>query len=263
MSENIKIGVFDSGIGGMSVLKELIKYNKGDFVYIGDNKNAPYGNKTNSELKERIEYLLTFLKDKEVHYYINACNSLSTLDIENILNKLNIDKNKYLDMVSSVNNNILDVCDKGKNILIYATKATIDSKVYQERLHINYNISTLASINLAFAIENRDRELIDNEIELLIESIIENQVDYLLLACTHYPLIIENIKIALEKNNILDIEIIDPAQFIALDFRNKISDSCKNNNIQIFMTKDVVNMDVLDQILINNKYKLEVVNIVL
>ena len=259
MRKNIKIGILDSGIGGMSVLDKLLSQETGDIIYIGDNINAPYGNKSKAELLIYIERLLIFLLSKDVDIFINACNSLSTINIQNILQKLNINNSKYMDMANSIENNISNFCIKNKKIMIYGTKATIESGVYQEILSKDYNISTLHSIYLALAIENKDTILINKEIAILIESIIENKPDYLLLACTHYPLVIDNILIAIRENNISNIEIIDPADFITLDLQNKMNDIYKNNkdkNIEIFMTKEIDNKDVLNKVLNNVECKL-------
>ena len=229
-NNDYKIGIFDSGIGGLTILNQLKDFNKGRIIYLGDNINAPFGNKDKKELLEIIYKIIKRLKEEKVDIYINACNSLSTLEINNILEDLSIEKNNYFDMVSAINKNIEKILNKKETILIFGTIATINSGAYQKILNDRYNVQTISSQYLAKAIEEGDDSRIKEEINILSNTLTKNKINNLLLACTHYPLIIDEMKKDFENKNI-KINIIDPSIFIKMEVENIFI----NNNNSLFV----------------------------
>ena len=229
-NNDYKIGIFDSGIGGLTILNQLKDFNKGRIIYLGDNINAPFGNKDKKELLDIIYKIIKRLKEEKVDIYINACNSLSTLEINNILEDLSIEKNNYFDMVSAINKNIEKILNKKETILIFGTIATINSGAYQKILNDRYNVQTISSQYLAKAIEEGDDSRIKEEINILSNTLTKNKINNLLLACTHYPLIIDEMKKDFENKNI-KINIIDPSIFIKMEVENIFI----NNNNSLFV----------------------------
>lgn len=224
-----KIGVFDSGIGGFTVLKELKNVIDAEYVYIGDTARAPYGNKNREELLRCTEDLLTFLKKKEVSLFVSACNSLSTLDVEPILEKLSIEKTHYFDM-TMFGEMAASRLDKKANLLIYATRATVESGVYQN-VFKDVVSHVLISSHLAQAIEEGHEIEIDEEIDILLDYVLEHGITHIFLGCTHYPLVEEYID-----KRFLDtgVTFINPAKYVGELFElNKNSDQ----KVTIFLTK--------------------------
>lgn len=224
------IGVFDSGLGGLSVLKELVKSHPSEYIYIGDSLRAPYGNKSKEELLSHTKELINFLLEKGCDIFVSACNSLSSLDTDNLLTELNIKKENYIDMVSATRKNVEKDFDEKSKVLIYATVATIRSGSYQDVFKM-YNTETLASQNLASAIEKGDQIIIDEEIDLLIDKVISNNISHLFLGCTHYPLIEDYLE---KRLNGLSIKIINPAKYVASELSSFKSGK---NNLEIYTTK--------------------------
>lgn len=225
-----RIGVFDSGLGGLTVLKQLSTSHKADYIYVGDSLRAPYGNKSKEELLSHTKELINFLKNKGCNIFVSACNSLSSLDTDKILTELEIKKENYIDMVSATRKNVDRGLKQNSKILIYATVATINSGSYQEVFKM-YDTETLTSQNLAYAIEVNNFLMIEKEADLLVEKIKENNINVLFLGCTHYPLIEEYLE---KRLNGLTVKIINPAKYVVDEIPNIGSDK---NNIEIYTTK--------------------------
>jgi len=227
---SLSIGVFDSGVGGLTVLKELVISHPSKYIYIGDSLRAPYGNKSKEELLSHTKELINFLKEKGCDIFISACNSLSSLDTDNLLKELEIEKENYIDMVSATRKNVEKDLEEKSKVLIYATVATIGSGSYQDVFKI-YDTETLASQNLAFGIETSDEIVIDEEVDLLVDVVIENNITHLFLGCTHYPLIEDYLEKRLKG---LSIKIINPAKYVT---KNLPFNNLNKNNIEIYTTK--------------------------
>ncbi len=186
---SIKVGVFDSGVGGLTVLKELAHVMPAEYFYIGDTLRTPYGNKSKEGLVEYTRELLLFLQKKNVDIFISACNSLSTLDVVPLLDELGIKKEQYFDMTMFAEV-VATTLKSDTNLLVYATEATIRSGVYQN-VFKNFSPEILASANLARAIEEKHDIEIDDEIDLLVDYVLLHKITHVFLGCTHYPLIQE------------------------------------------------------------------------
>ena len=205
------IGVFDSGVGGLTVLKELVSSKPASYIYIGDSLRAPYGNKSKEELLSLTKDLIEFLKSKGCDFFINACNSLSSLDTDALLKELSITKENYVDMISATRKGAIKDLDKDSKILIYATVATISSGAYQE-VFKNFKATTLASKNLAYAIETDNQIEIDEEVDVLVDEIVKGKITHLFLGCTHFPLVKEYLEKRLQ--GVL-VKIINPAVYVS------------------------------------------------
>jgi glutamate racemase len=120
------LGIFDSGVGGFSVLKEVRKITDADILYFGDCKNAPYGNRTKEEIVSCIKAVLLRLKDEGVTYFVSACNSMSVNTTDALLLEVGINRKQYLDMIDAVS---LIPFTSNDLVLIVGTQATIQSVV--------------------------------------------------------------------------------------------------------------------------------------
>ncbi len=226
---SIRIGVFDSGVGGLTVLKEVVKVIPSEYVYIGDTLRAPYGNKSKEELLVYTKELLVFLQTKNVDIFISACNSLSTLDIMPILDELGIKKEQYFDMTMFAEGASSSISPDSP-LLIYATEATIRSGIYQELFSL-FSPQVLASTNLARAIEDKHDIEIDEEVDVLVDYVLENNIKQVFLGCTHYPLIEDY----LEKRFLgSGVTFINPAAYI-----KKVLSEVKDGELKVslFFTK--------------------------
>lgn len=223
----MKIGVFDSGIGGLTVLKKLIdKYPNNEYVYFGDTKNIPYGNKTVDELKLLASNTIDFLICHNVELIIIACGTVSSNISEYLKQKYNI---KIIDIISPtigyINNS-----DYNK-ICVLATEATINSKVFSNKL--NKKVIEIACSNFVPLIESNRLNELSNSFNIYLNSITD--VDLIVLGCTHYPIIKDRLSSYFNNN----IPLLDMADLI-IDIPNN-----GKSRVDLYFSK-------LDNNIINN-----------
>ena len=177
----MRIGIIDSGIGGLTVLKSLIKnYPNHEYIYFGDTLHIPYGEKNIDELKYYTGKIFKFLENKKVELIIIACGTLSS-NIEYL--KCNI---PLIDIISPLKEKL----DNYNSIGIMATPLSIKTNAFQK--YIKCKLNLVSCPLLVPLIENRDYQNIDKVIKEYVDKI--KGSDAILLGCTHYPLIIDYIK---------------------------------------------------------------------
>lgn len=189
----MRVGLFDSGIGGINVLNELVKkYPNNHYIYFGDTKNLPYGNKSVLELMNLSSRIIEFLINKKVDIIIIACGTVSS--------------NCYLKLKESYNIPIFDIVSPTINYLknsnynnigVIGTNKTIESNVF---MIPNKNVLMKSTPSLVPMIENN---LYKDNLE--IRDILDDfkNIECLVLGCTHYPLLKNEI------SKYLDIPLID------------------------------------------------------
>lgn len=241
----MKIGVFDSGVGGLTVLSHLLPL-PAQYIYIGDNKNAPYGNRSSHEIISLTSRLTSFLKDKNVSLYVSACNSISSQDTRELLHRQCIDLNQYIDMVSATRAHLNTVKYFASKVLIWATKATIETGVYQDifsEKKIKY--IPLVSEHLAEAIEKGDIDSTKKEIEICVTNIKRYGITHVFFGCTHFPHVKGLLNDALKSKGIIGIEYIDPALFVRDEVVHRIKNTREviSSQLEIYTTKNVSGYD--------------------
>lgn len=126
-----KIGIFDSGVGGLTVLKSLSdKYKCIDYIYIGDNKYCPYGDKTKEELLNYAKRIVNYFIEKGISIIVIACNTSCSQTLDELKQ---IYKNiTFIGVIDST----IDVFLKSKknNVLVIGTSATINSNIYESKI---------------------------------------------------------------------------------------------------------------------------------
>ena len=125
---NYPVGIFDSGIGGLTVLKEYLKIMPNEnYIYYADTKHLPYGNKTKEQIIDYAEQIVEFFISKNVKAIVIACGTASSLAYEHLKLKYDI---PIFDIITPVVNNI-----KSNNIGIIATPGSINSHVWENKIH--------------------------------------------------------------------------------------------------------------------------------
>lgn len=183
------IGVFDSGIGGVTVLKELLRVLPHEkFIYYSDSLNSPYGDKSLDELKRIVFRVVDILIDKNCKIIVIACNTASTLSVYL--------REKYSIPIVAIEPAYKMIYDNdfAKKALVMATKATINSEKFQQLYHKydNHNTILLPCSGLADLVEEGNQSKIDNYLKAALTPYIG--VKCVVLGCTHYPLIKKNIE---------------------------------------------------------------------
>jgi len=188
----IKIGVFDSGIGGASVLKELLKkLPNEEFLYLSDSKNNPYGDKELEELITICESNVDFLLQNKCQAIVIACNTASVKTAEYL-------REKYKDIpIFAIEPAYKMVHDYAydKPTLVLATKGTIESERFGSLLkkYDNHQTYIIPCIGLADAIEEGNEERINAVLAQYIDEY-KGKIKNVVLGCTHYPFVTDKIK---------------------------------------------------------------------
>lgn len=184
-----KIGVFDSGIGGLSILNELKKVLPHEnFLYYGDSKNCPYGEKSDDELMEITRQIVRYLKSEGCCLIVIACNTATTRCMKKL--RIEFPELIFVGCVPAIK----VASDRNfKNTLVMATPATIESERTHELVRDNkrddQNIYLVPCFGLAPAIENNEKNEIKNILRNIFFEYKDKNIDSIVLGCTHYPFI--------------------------------------------------------------------------
>lgn len=214
------IGVFDSGIGGLSVLEELEKVLPNeDFYYYGDSINNPYGEKSDQELLEITSHIVDVLKEKGAKIIVIACNTATT----RVMKKL---REKYPEMIFVGTVPAIKVASDhdSKNTLVMATEATIHSLRTAELIRDNkrkdQNIYLVSCPGLANAIETKNEEKIKNILQETFLPYKDKNIDTIVLGCTHYPFI---------KKEILEempgVKLVDGSHGVSMETKRQLTEN--------------------------------------
>lgn len=234
----MKIGIFDSGIGGLTTLKEIRKILPNeDYVYYADSKNNPFGEKNKKELNIIVHNIVNELLKYDVKLIVIACNTATTRFI-NILRK------DYPNILFvGVEPAIKVACDNNyKNILLMATPNTISSDRTSELILKNkkedQNIYLISCEGLANAIENNDINKIDKILNKYLNKYKDYNIDSIVLGCTHYPIIKNKIKKYFPNSKIIDGNkgTAKRVKYL-LEENNLLSKSNKKGNMEFIQTK--------------------------
>lgn len=214
------VGVFDSGIGGLSVLRELEKILPNeDFYYYGDSLNNPYGEKSDEELFEITSGVVDYLVNKGCRLIVIACNTATTRCMKYLREKY-----KYIIFVGTVPT-IKVACDRDfKNTLVMATPATIESERTMELIRDNIrkdqNIYLVACPGLANAIEDNDQEKIKEILKDTFREYKDKEIDSIVLGCTHYPFIKEDIL-----KEMPGVILLDGSRGVAMEVKRQLENN--------------------------------------
>ena len=193
---NQSIGIFDSGLGGLTVLKEMKKIlPKESFIYFGDIAHLPYGNKSKESIFEYSNIISQYLYSQKIKSLIVACNTASAIAYAKIYKQIPVPVFNVID--ASVEQAVKKT--QTECIGIIGTDVTVNSNAYQIKIHqINSNINIIAKpcpLFVPLVEENLLNHKITYDIaEYYLEEIIKSNADTLILGCTHYPLLYHAIK---------------------------------------------------------------------
>ncbi|WP_298782471.1 glutamate racemase [uncultured Polaribacter sp.] len=216
-SNNFSIGIFDSGVGGTSIWKEITTLLPNEnTIYLSDSKNAPYGEKTKEKITELSIKNIDFLLSKNCKLIIVACNTATTNSIKKL-------REKYSVPIIGIEPAIKPAALKTSTntIGILATKGTLNSELFEKTSNtINKEITIKETVGkgLVELIESgkKDSPKMKELLELYIKPMLIENVDCLVLGCTHYPYLIPQIREIVGKN----IQIIDSGEAVARQTQN-------------------------------------------
>jgi glutamate racemase len=229
------IGIFDSGSGGLTVLKAIREQMPScDVLYFGDIRNAPYGSKSSSELSLLTVRAIELLQKRGAGSIVSACNSVSASLAVSLFDAFSLAPTQLIEMVGPT---VRYFKDSPARLLLTATPATIRSEVYQNAFRmVGKDIETIAIPDLASAIEFGSGEV---AIESIIKDVFQNvqwdRYDALVLACTHYPLVAHVFKRVLGDSVVL----FDPAVAVGERVKKRLwPQEVGNGTTRFILSKD-------------------------
>ena len=210
--DNRPIGVLDSGLGGLTVLKKVIAKLPGEStVFIGDQANMPYGDRSKEEIIELTRSSVKFLLSKNVKTIIFGCNTATAAAMPTIQNEVD------LQIIGVIQSGALDAAKKTKTkkVAVIGTTATTLSHAYRDEIHSrdsDIQVQEFAQPALAPLAEEDPDE--DTKLKIVSQSLrpLKNgDFDTLVLGCTHYPLLLNEIQACISPDKC----ILDPADQVA------------------------------------------------
>ena len=255
----LKIGIFDSGIGGFTILNSLLKTRTDvEIFYLADTKRIPFGNKDFREIRSIAKEICKFFEDKNLDALLIACNTTNACALDILENNLKI---PCFDLINSVS----EIINKEK-IGVLATQTTVRSSYYKNAMSSKKeNLKIFQQECPEFVSEIEKEKLNLNKLnylsDLYLKPLLNNNVEELILGCSHYPLIYDFLRKKINSN----IRIIDPSEALIKKFNESFAipktdryQSLSYEDVKFFVTseKDEFSRKVEFWLEINKKIRL-------
>ena len=234
----IKVGIFDSGIGGFTILNSLLKTRRDlEVIYLADTKRIPYGDKNYDQIRSIATEICNWFEDKKLDALLVACNTTNACALDILENHLNI---PCFDLINSV----VDMVSE-KIIGVLATPTTVRSQYYVKALNSKKdNLCIFQQECPEFVSEIEQNKLNLKKInclsDLYLSPLLNKNIRELILGCSHYPLIYKVLRNKIDQN----INIIDPSKSLIRKFNeyfsNPINRSLRDityENVEFFVTE--------------------------
>ncbi len=251
----LRLGIFDSGIGGFTVLNSLLNSRRDvEVIYLADLARNPYGGKSLYEIRNIAIQISNWFREKNLDALLVACNTTNACALDLLQGNLNI---PCFDLIHSVSEKV-----SVKNIGVIATNATIESSTYKnliERRGNGIKVYQQACPEFVTEIEKIPINIskINYLTDIYFNPLLKNNIKEIILGCSHYPLIYETLR----KKTPININIIDPSIALIEKLNNyfqpvkNFSKSDNDPNIEFFATGkiDEFSLKVTNWLKINKK----------
>lgn len=252
------IGIFDSGVGGLTVVKEIFKYlPENQIIYFGDTARLPYGTKGANFVKKYSKKITEWLLKNGAEIIIVACNTSSAWAADSLKKKF-----KKIPVFEMINPAVAEALatTKNKKIGIIGTPGTVRSGVYQKKFLEADSSLEIFSQACPLFVPLVEEGLIDDKITVEIikkylNPLKEKGIDTLILGCTHYPLLKEIIEKTIDSG----IKVINPAESLAKEVKkylkkNKIK-LRKGSKHSFYFSDEPYNLEKISHLCFNKKIK--------
>lgn len=234
------IGIFDSGLGGLTVLKEVRNVLPFEnIVYFGDTKRVPYGSKSKEDIIKYTFEAIDFLISKNVKVIVIACNTATAISLD-------LAQKKYdIPIIGVIKSGSKSVVSKTKNkvVGVIGTTATINSNSYVENIkELDKSIKVFQKACPLFVpiVEEgfSKTDVAKETAKIYLKDLINKDIDTLVLGCTHYPLLKDSIKYVVGER----INLVDPAKETSITLRdvlikkNILNKKSKNGICEYFVS---------------------------
>lgn len=232
----MSIGIFDSGLGGLTVAKAIQKeLPKTTLFYFGDTARVPYGSKSNESIIRFSVQIAEYLQQiKKTDVLVVACNTVSATAIPEL--KKRLPNTKIYDVITAAVALLTEKASKGASIGVIGTTATIRSDAYKRRLLSSRPDLSIQNQACPLLVPLAEEGWFDHEVtyqclHIYLKDFIQNPPDYLILGCTHYPLFKKAISSILDPSK---TTLIDSAEAIAFQIQKDMSP--KNEKGKLYIT---------------------------
>jgi glutamate racemase len=250
MKEGSPIGIFDSGYGGLTILSEIRKkLPEYDFLYLGDNARAPYGNRSFDIVYEYTLEAVKLLFSRGCHLVILACNTASAKALRTIQQQdlPFLDSNKRVLGVIRPSTEEIGLLTKTKHVGVLATEGTVQSQSYileLQKFAPEIVVNQLACPLWVPLIENNKhfseagKNILSEDVNSLLAK--DPKIDTIILGCTHYPLVQEYLESIVSK----EIKIVSQGEIVAKKLEQyllnhpEIAVKCSKNSIVQYLTTE-------------------------
>ena len=246
--QQLPIGVFDSGVGGLSVLKVLQEqFPKENFIYIGDNANNPVGNRSDDEITYLACRIAEALEKQPVKLMVIACNTFTVVALDEVRERVSVPVVGVSQGVKTAINE-----SKSKTIGIMATVATVNSHIHKHvALEVDHEVLVWEQPcpELAGLIEqgHLDDFFVRDVSKEYLEPLLSREIEVVVLGCTHFPFV----KPLLEELSAGRIQFVDPAYETSnlvcriLEHKNLYNPQENLGTVKLYFTKDIELGDTL------------------
>lgn len=220
--KNLPIGVFDSGVGGLTVVREIMRQiPKERIVYFGDTARVPYGSKSKETVTKYSRQIVRFLQTRKVKAIVIACNTASAYALEQI------EKEIEIPIIGVVKPGAVTATQASRNgkIGVIATKGTIQSEIYTKYIKtIRQDAEVLGKacpLFVPLVEEGLLEDPVTDEIaQRYLSGLVNSGIDTLILGCTHYPLIRSTLQRVVGK----EVTLVNPAYETAVELKNLLGE---------------------------------------
>ena len=222
------IGVFDSGVGGLTVVREIIRQLPDEnIVYFGDTARVQYGSKSKNTIIRFSEQIIRFLKTKQVKAIVIACNTASALALDAVRDEFDV---PILGVVIPGARAAVVATTNGK-VGVVGTEATVQSGMYTKVIQeMNPEIEVIEKACPLFVplVEEgfKEHHVTQEVIDYYLDSMKKTDIDAMILGCTHYPLLRSKIRAYMGEK----IQIVNPAYETAMDLRKLLIEKDMEND---------------------------------
>ena len=236
----LKVGIFDSGIGGFTILNSLLKTRKDvEVYYLADTKRIPFGNKNFKEIRLIAKQICTFFEDKNLDALLIACNTTNACALDILEDNLKV---PCFDLINSVS----EIVDK-QIIGVLATQTTVRSSYYKNAISSKKENLKIFQQECPEFVPEIEKEKLDfrklNYLsDLYLKPLINQNIEELILGCSHYPLIYDFLRKKIDSN----IKIIDPSKALIKKFNESFAipktygyESPSYDSVDFFVTSEI------------------------
>lgn len=233
MNKNAPIGIWDSGLGGLTVVKAIEELMPNEeLIYFADSAHAPYGNKSDEQILTRAIFITEFLISKNVKAIVIACNTATAATVEHL-------RKHYQLPIIAIEPGIKPALEKSKNdvIAVLATQSTLNSQRYRSLLNTHKKHHQIIETACNGWVEMIEKGEIDKSlIKHHLTQAKHIGADTLVLGCTHYPIISKHII-----NELPNVQLIDTGKAVAIRLSSQINktNSAQQKPLIIYATANV------------------------